>query len=190
MRVRADLQLDVSPGGDEAATELGITIQSESDVVHVRLDRVPDLAARPSSELIRTVAAGLVGQGLRVVVEGPTGAWSASAPASGPPGGSDRSFVRRTSGCTTCARRCGPFPAVGERPWRRRDRTAGDAVHAALHRAATGSDRAPPAAHLHHPRPGRRRGSSALLPGCRQCRRPVEGVLPPAGGQRRRSGGR
>ena len=73
MRVRADLQLDVSPGGDEGATELGISIQSESDVVHVRLDRVPDLAARPSSELLRTVASGLVGQGLRVVVEGPDG---------------------------------------------------------------------------------------------------------------------
>ncbi|HYI55277.1 MAG TPA: FHA domain-containing protein [Microlunatus sp.] len=73
MRVRADLQLDLSQGGDQGGTELGITIRSESDVVHVRLDRVPDLAARPSSELIRNVAAGLVGQGLRVIVEGPDG---------------------------------------------------------------------------------------------------------------------
>ena len=72
LRVRADLQLDVSPSGDEG-TGLGITIRSESDVVHVRLDRVPDLAARPSPELIRSVAAGLLGQGLRVVVEGPDG---------------------------------------------------------------------------------------------------------------------
>ena len=73
MRVRADLQLDVSPSGDDGGATLGMTIQSESDVVRVRLDRVPDLAARPSSELIRTVADGLSGQGLRVVVEGPGG---------------------------------------------------------------------------------------------------------------------
>jgi hypothetical protein len=72
LRVRADLQLDVSPSGD-AATGLGIRISSESDVVQVRLDRIPDLVTRPSPELIRTVAAGLLGQGLRVVVDGPDG---------------------------------------------------------------------------------------------------------------------
>jgi len=75
LRVRADLQLDVSPSGDEGGTALGITIRSESDVVHVRLDRVPDLATRPSADLIRSVADGLLGQGLRVVVDGPGGRW-------------------------------------------------------------------------------------------------------------------
>lgn len=71
LQVRADLQVDVSPSDGEDG--LGIAIRSESDVVHVRLDRIPDLAARPSTELIRGVAAGLLGQGLRVVVEGPHG---------------------------------------------------------------------------------------------------------------------
>ncbi len=71
LHVRADLQVDVSPSDGEDA--LGIVIRSESDVVHVRLDRIPGLAARPSTELIRGVAAGLLGQGLRVVVEGPNG---------------------------------------------------------------------------------------------------------------------
>jgi hypothetical protein len=73
LRVRADLQLDVSPSGDDGGAALGITIRSESDVVHVRLDRVPDLGTRPSAELVRGVADGLLGQGLRVVVDGPGG---------------------------------------------------------------------------------------------------------------------
>lgn len=71
LHVRADLQVEVSPSDGEDG--LGIAIRSESDVVHVRLDRIPDLATRPSPELIRGVAAGLLGQGLRVVVEGPDG---------------------------------------------------------------------------------------------------------------------
>ena len=71
LHVRADLQVDVSPSAGEDG--LAIAIRSESDVVHVRLDRIPGLAARPSPELIRGVAAGLLNQGLRVVVEGPNG---------------------------------------------------------------------------------------------------------------------
>ncbi|HEY5978771.1 MAG TPA: FHA domain-containing protein [Microlunatus sp.] len=73
VRVQADLQLDVDPGVPHSGGALGISIRSESDVVRVRLDRVPALATRPSPELIRTVADGLQGQGLRVVVEGPDG---------------------------------------------------------------------------------------------------------------------
>ncbi|WP_344813733.1 FHA domain-containing protein [Microlunatus aurantiacus] len=74
MRVQADLQLDVDPGVPQGGGGLGISIRSESDdVLHVRLDRVPDLDARPSPDLIRSVADGLQGQGLKVVVEGPGG---------------------------------------------------------------------------------------------------------------------
>ncbi len=73
VRVRADLQLDVDPGVPQAGGALRISVQSESDVLHVRLDRIPGLGTRPSPELIRTVSDGLRGQGLRVVVDGPDG---------------------------------------------------------------------------------------------------------------------
>ncbi len=74
VRVQADLQLDVDPGVPRAGGELGISIRSESDaVLRVRLDRIPELAARPSTDLLRSVADGLRGQGLRVVVDGPDG---------------------------------------------------------------------------------------------------------------------
>lgn len=74
MRVQAHLQLDVDPGVPQGGGGLGISIRSESDdVLRVRLDRIPDLASRPSPALIRSVADGLRGQGLRVVVDGPGG---------------------------------------------------------------------------------------------------------------------
>jgi hypothetical protein len=73
VRVQADLQLDVDPGVPDSGGELGISIRSESDVVRVRLDRIPDLTSRPSPQLIRSVADGLRAQGLKVVVDGPDG---------------------------------------------------------------------------------------------------------------------
>lgn len=74
MRVQADLQLDVDPGVPQGGGGFGVSIRSESDdVLRVRLDRIPGLASRPSPELIRSVAEGLRGQGLRVVVDGPGG---------------------------------------------------------------------------------------------------------------------
>ena len=151
--------------------------------MHVRLDRVPDLAARPSAELIRSVAAGLRRPGSPRGRRGPGRAsGQLSAPGVRTPWW-QRPFVRaphvRVHDLRAALR---TLPRRGGRPGADRDRTAGDAVHAAIDRAATGSDRAPPAAHLDHPRPGRRRGSAALLPGRGQRRRPVEGVLPPAGG--------
>ena len=73
VRVRADLQLTVSAAGDRSGSDLAITVESDSDVVRARLDRVPTLGQRPAPDLVRAVSAGLVGTGLRVVVEGPGG---------------------------------------------------------------------------------------------------------------------
>ena len=70
--MQADLQLDVDPGvADDGGPALGIAIRSESDVVHVRLDRVPDLASRPS-------AAAHPLRGRRPAGPGPE-AWSSTA---------------------------------------------------------------------------------------------------------------
>ncbi|MDN5770229.1 MAG: FHA domain-containing protein [Microlunatus sp.] len=73
MRVQADLQLDVTPGNEENRTGFGARIESDSDVVRVSLDRVPVLAGRPSSSLLRGVSDTLASTGLQVVVEGPDG---------------------------------------------------------------------------------------------------------------------
>lgn len=71
--MQADLHLTVGGIGERTGRDLAITVESDSDVVRVRLDRVPTLGQRPAPDLIRAVSAGLVSTGLRVVVEGPDG---------------------------------------------------------------------------------------------------------------------
>ena len=163
LRVQADLQLDVSPSGDDGGPALGMAIRSESDVVNVRLDRVPDLATRPSTERIRTVAAGLIGQGLRVVVEGPDGRLVSVGAGVRTPWW-QRPFVRAPHvRCAACERRCGRCRGGVEEAVQR----------GSAHRRCCSPHRrrccrwrppASPATHLDHPRPGRGRGPATVFP--------------------------
>ena len=185
LRVRADLQLDVSPSGDEGETGLGITIRSESDVVHVHLDRVPDLATRPSADLIRSVAAGLLGQGLRVVVDGPGGRLVSVGAGVRTPWW-QRPFVRAPHVCVHDLR-------AALRTLPRRGRKGGPMAAAPPAMLFTPPPTVLPLAPTvlrrqristtHDPAGGG--SSAAVLPGREQRRRPVEGVLPAARGVRR-----
>lgn len=71
--VEAALRLDVTPDPGSGETGWGATVESDSTVLRVRLDRLPPLVGRPEPGVLRAAADGLTGAGLRVDVDTPQG---------------------------------------------------------------------------------------------------------------------